>query len=384
MRIKIDRAALMKSLKRCVLPGTHGGNPVMSLIWLGARQKGEEPDSHDSLIMRATNSRVGVEQVVVCDAPGPGEVCINAARFSAAVAAMNGETLLIETDGNRLAVKAQGERRWSDVSQPADNFPPLPEPTGATWMKIRRDLIVEIFSKVMPNVKDVPQDRSERRGVYLETVGGGDILSVVLGDHVSTIHGVRDANVETKKGVEWQCLLPEPMLPLIQDVAADPKSPDDLQFYYDDNFVYCTTDATLICAARLRGEFPPYREMIKRADPKPVVTLPRTAALESLKALMAVRTDVARALDVSVFATGTPRMSLRYKTSDTNFADSLVLSEVPDQELKFSVNPDYFRQAIDSAGENPTLCWSEGNNLIVIKTDAGFTCLVCLVTQPEV
>ncbi len=76
-------------------------------------------------------------------------------------------------------------------------------------------------------------------------------------------------------------------------------------------------------------------------------------------------------------------MGLRYKTSDTNFADSIVLSEVPEQELRFSINPDLLRQAVDAAGENPKLCWSEGNNLIGLTTDAGFTCLVCLVTQPD-
>jgi DNA polymerase III sliding clamp (beta) subunit (PCNA family) len=384
MKIQIDRPVLLKHLKRCTLPGAHAGSPIHGLIWLGARPKGEEPNAIDALVLRATNGRVGVEQTVQCKVLSAGETSINSKRFTSGAAAMNGESVFVETEGARIAIKSQGERRWSDATQPPENFPVLPEPVGATWMKIRRDLMLEIISRLSHNVLDVPQDRSERRGIFLETTTNGNIVSVVVGDHMVSVNGIRDANVETKPGTPWSCLLTEAMLPLIQDVASDPQTEDHLNFYYDDNYVYCVTDATLIAAARVQQTYPPYLKVMEGARPVPVCSLPRIAMLDSLKALLAVRTDRSRALNVTISNKGiAPHIDLRYKGDDTNFTDSHILSETPTREMDFQIDPDMFRQSIDSAGENPMICSTDRDNMIALKTDSGFTCLVCLMSQPE-
>lgn len=384
MKLTIDRSALLKVLKRCTLPGSYSGNPVLSLIWLGARDKGEEPNSHASLMLRATNGLVGVETTVMCKVQKEGQICVNSKRFGSGAASMNGDSLVVELDGSKLAVKSSSKRRWSDTTQPADGFPKLPEPSGATWMRVRRDFILGAIDKLAHNVADVPNDKVDRKGIFFEALPSGDLVSVVIGEHMVSINGIRDAHVETKAGVEWKCLMPEPMIPLVRDLASEDLSGDTIDLYYDDDYFYCVSETTLVVGARLLGQFPDYKESAARAHPEIICEVPRGAMLDSLKALIGVRTD--RTLGVRVQIQrgekgADPTVVLSHEGADTTFHDSIVLSEVPVVSASFLVDPDMLRETIDAAGENPKICATAGGTMICVRTDAGYTAFVCLMDK---
>lgn len=383
MKFGIDRSVLAKALRRCALPGAYAASNITGQLWLGAREKTEEPDATDRLILRAINGLVGIEHIVQCKTLKPGATCVNAKRFTVGVNAMNSETVGVRIDGARLAVEATGTRRWSDPTITTE-FPPMAEPAGATWMKIRRDHVLTIIEKLLPNVPNMSDDQRALKGIYVEVFpDGGNVVTCALGAHLITVQGIRDANAETRPGVHWAALLPEAMLPLVRDAAEDSASGEHLEFYYTEQYLWCTSENTMIQSARHSVAYPDYVQMMRILSPERVVELPRGAILDSMKNLISVRTERVQGVKVLISAKP-PTISFYYEGDGTEFRDSITLPEAPVTGMSFKISPEVFRQAVDSAGENPIICTTSEDKSIVLRTESGYTSALSLMhSDPE-
>lgn len=340
MRLTIDQgtlSAVLANVERATRKNSP--TPTAGLILVGAEKRSDET----RLRLSATDGQVGIDTTVAAEVRVEGQALVPAARLVPAVMAMpRGSSITMELKGERLRVSA-GERAHVIATRDLSHAAKIPEPEKAKAIDLKTEHVRAILERISHIVPNVSEDHRERKGIWFD-VDEGTLTGVVLANHMSGTLSFPEA---FPKKTHWACLMPDPILPLLEKICSEA---EEVQFLYTDTHVWALTPRTLLVSLRTAKEYPPWRQWMSSIEPEEISIMGRLGFIESVGAVTAGATaeDVDGVL--LVFSAEKKTLELTFKSrivGDSDGFDVLPVSAVVDTRMK--VAPRYLLEMAKAA-----------------------------------
>lgn len=348
---------LIQSLER--ITSKNATLPILNTIFLEVNQ--------GILHARATNLHVGAEYTVPVKSEGSWSCAVPSVTFRHILQTLPATELLeITFDGKKLDMRA-GKAKMSLATEPADDFPTLPQIEGGDVCKLPTDVVTDGIQSVVyaASVSDI---KPEIASVYMYT-DGADMVFVA-----TDTFRLAEKKYHLQKTIDgFQALIPAKnaveIMRLLSEVEGDVEvhyTKHQISFFSDG--LYCTTRV-------VDGVYPDYRQI-----------LPKEFSTE----MKVLKEELSTTLKISdIFSNKFHEMSLQLRPEENICVVTSNNNEIGEQEyelhatisgepLEIHMNQRYLVEGLSTIkSDSIVFQMTKGRPLIVRgTTDSSFTYLV--------
>ena len=256
VKIQVEQKDLLRGLQgvSSVVP-SKTSLPILATFLL-------ESDGEGRVTMTANDLDVSVTNTLSCKTEGAGAVAVPGRKFFEIVRSLPADTVSIETDGERIAVRCRNSR-FRVVGKDAEEFPKLPEQKPRAKFDIATTTIDDMISRTAYAVS-TDLTRPQLCGVLWEIREGNLALVATDGHRLARVElagvcsGVDDAEV----------IVSPKALTLMRNLA---DGVDEVRVALADNHVTFDLGDSVIYSRLLEGPFPDYRQVIPKNNRKELV-----------------------------------------------------------------------------------------------------------------
>jgi DNA polymerase-3 subunit beta len=226
--------------------------PILSTFLL-------ETDGDGKVTLTANDLDVSLTNTLVCETEGAGAVAVPGKKFFEIVRTLPEDTVVIETDGERISIKCR-KSRFRMVGKSAEEFPKLPQQKPVATFDLQTTMLHDMVNKTAYAVSN-DLTRPSLCGVLWELKKGS--LNMVATD------GHRLAKVElggaTPKGDDSEYIVSPKALNLLRSLDDET---EDVKVSVAENHITFDLGDSVIYSRLLEGPFPDYNQVIPKKNDK--------------------------------------------------------------------------------------------------------------------
>jgi len=217
----------------------------------------------------------------------------------------------------------------------AEDFPKLPDATGAQTFTIDRGTFLDTVSKVARSAS-----RDESRPVLTGVLVRFEGAKLVMAATDSYRMSVKETELETEAAAELEAIVPARALTELSRIAQDSA---ELQIGVQENHVVFGAGDVWLTTRRIDGQFPNYKQLLPETF-EHEVALPREEFLEVVRraSVMAQRNSPLRLR----FAEG--EVTVSAQTQDVGEAKESLPVPFTGEALEIGFNPEFLRDGLES------------------------------------
>lgn len=363
MKISVEQKHLLKHMQgiSAVVP-TKTSLPILSCFLLESKGDGK-------LMMTANDLDVSLTTTIACETDGAGTIAVPGKKFFEIIRSLPDETVVVETDGERVAIKCK-KSRFKIVGKAAEEFPKLPEQKPVATFTLNTDTLENMVNKTSYAVS-TDLTRPSLCGVLWEVKGGA--LSMVATD------GHRLAKVELE-GVAPEVsanefIVSPKALNILRALSEDK---DQVAVSLAENHITFDVGESVIYSRLLQGPFPDYNQVIpKKNDKRLVINREElAAACRRVAILSSVITHQVK------FVVGDDKLTLSVNTPDVGEAVEEVPCSFGSAKMEIGYNARYLLDILKSMeNENVSFLLDRNDNagMLVPDGDEGDVRHQCLL-----
>jgi DNA polymerase-3 subunit beta len=269
-----------------------------------------------------------------------GSVVVPAKVFSEIVRSLPDASILLESVGQSLAIKA-GQSNFTIRTLPAEDFVKFPEIEGIESVTLPVDELAEMTRKVS-RVVGRDETRAVLTGILLQ-IGGGSIKMVATDSYRLAI--VEKQTDQEGATIEFEALIPGKALDDVVKMA-DKGAP--IEITLTSNQVRFTFGATAFITRRIEGNYPNYQNLLPESH-NLKVTLATEEFLDAVKrvALMAANNTA-----IKIAATVEDQaLVLTAQSADFGQGEETIMAKAKGEDREISANPAYLQDGLAVAGD---------------------------------
>jgi len=264
-----------------------------------------------------------------------GSVVVPAKMFSEIVRSLPEASILLETVGQSLAIKAQ-QSSFTIRILPAEDFIKFPEIEGIESVTLPISELAEMTRKVS-RVVGKDETRAVLTGILLH-IAGGTIKMVATDSYRLAI--VEKKNDEEGAQIEFEALIPGRAL---DDVVKMADKSDSVEITLTSNQVRFVFGATTFITRRIEGNYPNYQNLLPDSY-NLKVTLATEEVLEAVKRVALVAANnTAIKLAVSVEEQA---LVLTAQSADVGQGEEVIMAKAEGEDREISANPAYLADGL--------------------------------------
>lgn len=355
VNLTVPKADLSRALKRaCSVADKKTTMPVLACVQIVADKGGLE--------VRASCLDIWVRERIAADVEAAGTVAVLAKDLASRVDAMPEGPVVLKLDKDHMLVRAPGtSRRFSLATMPADDYPPMAEPSGEAT-PIDAETVRSLFGRASHAIS---HDESRAYLASLLVERDGKVLRAVATD------GHRLAKIETPlKGKS----APPMLIPgrAVREVLKLAGGDDPVNLVSEAPNAFFTVGAVTLGVRLVEATFPPYEQVIPHASLN-VATVDRQAITDAIRAVSLASNERTGGVRLR-FAAGNVRVEAQ---SETGEGHDEVAAELSGGPMAICVNAGFLLDALEAhEGDAVGLGFSGEIDPLVMRGD-GIT-LVCM------
>ena len=266
---------------------------ILSNILLTAEGSGR-------LRLAATDLYLGVSAVADAEIKKPGSITIAARTLFDIVKAMPDGDIHWTVGENRASTLVSGKIRYTIPGLPGDDFPPLPNPGDAEFVRVDAALVGDLIALTSYSMSS-DDTRPHLAGTLFE--GDGKVLRMVTTDG----HRLSKAEIKVEGGLTYAMLVPHKGINELKRVIDDTKGsrhadrPPQIEIATAAGNAFFRRDDLMLSVKLADEQFPPYDKVIPQKQTKRVVAL-RSRLLDALKRISLVASDKSGGVQLHVSA----------------------------------------------------------------------------------
>ena len=276
--------------------------------------------------------RLSVEAQVEGDGAvvAPGRLLVDLARLLP-----DSEVVLEHRSEQGVLEVTCGPASYKLNTYSAEDFPRLPDATGAQTFMVDSDTFLSTVSKVARSAS-----RDESRPVLTGVLVRFEGAKLVMAATDSYRMSVKETELKDEAVSELEAIVPARALTELSRIAQDSA---ELQIGVQENHVVFGAGEVWLTTRRIDGQFPNYKQLLPEAF-EHVVTLPRTDLLDVVRraSVMAQRNTPLRLR----FAEGELRVSAQ--TQDVGEASESLPAPWEGEPVEIGFNAEFLREGLES------------------------------------
>lgn len=335
--IKTDKfsAAVSAASK---LVGTKATMPVLSTVLICAEQ--------NKMKVCATNLDLSYVETIPCvtDSLETEAICIAGRRLATVLGAVEGsETRL--TIGKKLSAKlACGSSNFNLLGIGREEFPPIPEATGALC-KLPADELAGLLDAVAPSMSS-DETRYTLNGVFANATADGLVFVATDGRRLH----MRNSTQKLPDGTK--AIIPAKTVHMLSSLLRAEKA-KEIDVWFDARrvtFRIAREDGEVMLQSKLvDGNYPNYKQVIP-SDTGVMIEVDQATMLAAVRRVALVTGEKSNSVRLKVAGTS---MKLSASSPDLGSAEEDVAVKAPDDTAKdLALNPDFLISAIESVGRD--------------------------------
>lgn len=329
MKTTISKNALLFALGLTVpLADPSSTMPILANVKLVAED--------GNLSITATDLNISATVEVESTVQDPGSITVHAGRFLAAAKTLPAGDVLIEDDQRTLHFGG-----FDILSLPARDFPRVTAAPATGWFAVPATTLSHLIAQTEAAVSN-DETRHHLNGALLEIDPDGATRMVATDGHRLSLSR---ATIE-RRGAFLAALVPKPGLKAIKRLAATVTG--DVDAVVDAGWLHVKAGAVRLTVKLSDAQFPPYQQVIPRADGRSVVKVGRDQFIEALRRVMVVANNKTYGAAVK-FSEG--RIEVAVENPDLGRAKEAVTAECAVKKLTIGVNVSYLLDALTVTGD---------------------------------
>ena len=214
----------------------------------------------DQFSAKATDLETWVIQTTkVVQVTKPGTALVDASRLQSVVKEVVADTIVLESDGDHLVVRAASAKFRLLAMKPSD-FPPFPEAEQAQPFTIKAKTLRKL---VLQTAFSASKENSQyARAAILFRVQGGR-LELVATDS----RRLARAGCDVGTAVEASSMIPTKNAEMLDPMLADAGPDDVVTVRLGERQAFFEADGTTICTGLMHGEFPQHEGIVPAETP---------------------------------------------------------------------------------------------------------------------
>jgi DNA polymerase-3 subunit beta len=335
--------------------------PILSTVLMSA-EKGD-------LSISATDLDISVTSKVNGTVEKEGRVAAPARKVAEIAKSLAGETVLLETDGEKLVI-ACGKSRFVVNARGADDFPKLPKQESKTAFSVDPEIIGELVHKTMYAVS-TDLTRPALCGVLWEVDRKGIAMISTDGHRLARVEIAMDLGGAQKTEV----IVPPKALSTMRSYAEGEK---EVRTSIGENSINFDMQETSIYSRLLEGPFPNYQRVIPTKNEKELV-VSRTALAEATKRVSILADTLTRQV---VFSIAKNKLTLNVSTQELGEAREELDASFAGEPMEIGYNANYVLDILRTIdAEDIVFLLDRPDNAALIKPagDGGNVKQLCII-----
>lgn len=355
----VSRDDLLSALDRVeAAADDRSPHPFVGMVLISESERGLKFTTTNLLMAIETSCSASISPMVPA-------IAVSHRKLRTMVGTMPADKLKCTLDkSQRLVVKCSGQRQFSLVTTPAEEYPRVPTPPAdAQFITVDPHALSRAIDRVryaVPSAKDRPQLDCVRVEVL------DNQLSVVAASGPAMSVWTEPVEAATSK-----VSIPSMAFKPLRLVAAAHNDKTPFEFSVGPRELYVRCGSMYLVACLPSGEFPPWRALLDVLQLRKVAQIGALAMLDALRAVSAAAPGKGvqcvlhddGTLDINALGECEARDSIKVELPQ----DAVAFSEMID----VLVDPVMFIDTIKGADKDFTLEWTGGDQLAV-RTDEGF------------
>lgn len=351
MNISVRQGNLAKALSAVSrIATTRTGLPILANILMRA--------DDNQLTLSSTNLEVAITYNTRVQINESGAITIPAKLLADFVSNLPNTTLSLSTEGSKIKVETDGYRSTMNTN-PADDYPALPEPSGDKSFQIDAGTLKKAIARTAPIVSaDV--SRPVLTGVYLHT-SEGDL-------YMAATDGYRLAQSRLMKSdEEISAIIPGTSLEIIRQLISD----GDVEVRLDDEQISFIGEDITITSRLIDGKFLNYQQLIPKLD-NYIIKVPRDDLIKTVKltepfARVSSNTII---VEVDVAAKILKVRSITSQLGENVSEIEIDIEKAGEQEFKVCLNLKFLEKALSLVDGDMATIGFNGDVLPVVVSGA--------------
>ena len=296
----------------------------------------------DGLRVTGTDLDVTTSVLVPCTVRMPARMAISARHFHEVVRKLPRGPVTLAQVGSQCEVRYGDGKGWSKFpTQPADDFPRVPELQGGARVTIEGDALARMIDRSAYATSDEPA-RPQLNGVLVH--GTDKYVSFVATDGHRLARTLRKGAYGdlTKEGV----IVPARVLASVGKFATEATSPVEMRIAESKNHIGFATQVgeyqVQVFARLIEGAYPNYEQVIPKDNPRDLV-MTRTDLIEAVDI---VASHAERTTQQIRFSLREGRFSVSSATADFGAGEQSVEAEYKGEDMEIGYNAVYLLQIL--------------------------------------
>ena len=250
---------------------------ILSNILVDANQDG-------TLRLSATDLYLGISATTQAKVKDAGTLALSARTFFEIVRNLPAGEVTLKSDEGRSAVINSGRIRYKIPGMPGEDFPPLPDPGGASFFEIDADQLSDLIVLTQYSMSS-DDTRPHLAGAFFE--GGGTTLRMVTTDGHRLTKAER---VQPQGSYDFNMLIPNKGVNELRRLLDDRTSDKAVAVAKLGPNCFFRKADVLLCIKLTEEKFVPYKKVIPSKHTRTIV-LSRSALSGALKRISLVAND---------------------------------------------------------------------------------------------
>jgi DNA polymerase-3 subunit beta len=298
----------------------------------------------DGLRVTGTDLDVTTSVVVPCSVKTTARVAVPARHFHEVVRKLPRGPVTLAMAGAQVEVRYGEGKGWSKfMTQPADDFPRVPEFKAAAKISIEGDALARLIERTSYATSDEPA-RPQLNGVLVQ--GSDKFIAFVATDGHRLARATRKGAFGdlTKDGV----IVPARVLSAVAKFATEATSPVEMRVADGRNHVGFATHVgeyrVQVFARLIEGSYPNYEQVIPKDNPRDV-SITRTDLVEAVDI---VASHAERTTQQIRFSLRDGKFSVSSATADFGAGEQSVDADFRGEDMEIGYNGAYLLQILRS------------------------------------
>ncbi len=338
MEIRVERETFLKGLSKVLgVVERKSTMPILSNTLIEA--------SADEIRLTGTDLDVGTVTSYPADVVKPGKVAVDARKLHDIVKEIaEGRVALKRLDNHWLEVSA-GKARFKITGLSPDEFPNLPDVSGAKLASVPSKILAEMLDKTSFCVS-TDETRYNMSGVFVEKASEekkSGLRMVSTDTHrLAKIEKTLDKAPELPAGV----ILPRKGVAEIRKLAEE-AGDAGVEIGFSAGNAVARSGKTTLVMRLIEGQFPPYASVLPKGNNK-VLALDRNRFAASLRRISVLSTDRIKGVKLEMSKNG---LVLSASNPDFGEAREEVEADFNGTPLEIGFNAKYLLDALTAIGE---------------------------------
>ena len=294
--------------------------PILSTVLVSA-EKGD-------FSISATDLDISVTSRVNGSVSEEGKIAAPAKKIAEIVKSLAGGEVLLETEGEKLAISC-GKSRFVVNARSADDFPKLPKQEGKTAFTVDPGIVSELTQKTIYAVStDLTRPalcgvlwEVDRKGISMVSTDGHRLAKVEIAMDLGSVH-------------KMDVIVPPKALATLRTYS---EGENEVRISIGENSISFDMKETTIYSRLLEGPFPNYQRVIPAKNEKELV-VSRSALVDATKRVSILSDSLTRQV---VFSIGANKLTLNVRTQELGEAREEIEASFAEEPMEIGYNANY-------------------------------------------